>query len=393
MSDKPRRRALVISRNLPPLTGGMERLNFHAYQALRNQFDMAICGPEGVGAFLAQGDRRVEIQCSPLSRFLATCQWQSWKLAGRLQPKLVYSGSGLTAPAALMAARSVGARSACFLHGLDIVADHPIYRRFFLPAIRRQDRILVNSHHTADLAESVGVKPDRIRVVHPGVDLPDLSIRAESRRDLRERFSLGDRPMLLAAGRLTERKGLEPFIRQSLPEIVRHYPGTSLVVIGGEASQALQHRPGIMEAIRKASRDTGLESQILILGGVTDEVLSQAYFAADLLVFPVRDLPGDIEGFGMVAVEAAAHGLQTVAFRVGGVPDAVEHGISGWLLKPGDYQEMAQTIVSALSQPGAPESMRQASIEKIYRHAERFRWEKFDRSFLEALALTENQDR
>lgn len=393
MSAEPRPGALVISRNLPPLTGGMERLNFHAYLALRNEFEVAVCGPIGVGALLAKGDRYTEIKCSPLSRFLAACQWQSWKLARRSRPKLVYSGSGLTAPAALMAARSVGARSACFLHGLDIVADHPIYRRFFLPAIRRQDRILVNSHHTARLAESVGVKPDRIRIVHPGVDLPDFSIRTEARKAFRERFSLADRPVLLAAGRLTERKGLEPFIRQSLPEIVRRIPDALLVVIGGEASQALQHRPGIMEGIRKASSDAGLESQIRLLGSVTDEVLSQAYFAADLLVFPALDLPGDVEGFGMVAMEAAAHGLQTIAFRVGGVPDAVAHGVSGWLLEPGDYQKMGQTIIRALGSAGAPESMRRVDIEIAYRHAERFRWATFDSSLLEALSMTETRDR
>ena len=385
MSDEPRHRALVISRNLPPLTGGMERLNLHAYRALRHQFETAVCGPEGVGALLAEGDRRVEIQCSPLFRFLATCQWQSWKLARRFQPKLVYSGSGLTAPAALMAARSVGARSACFLHGLDIVADHPIYRRFFLPAICRHDRILVNSHHTAGLAERAGVKADRIRVVHPGVDLPDLSGRAEARRAFRERFSLGNRPMLLAAGRLTERKGLEPFIRQSLPEIVRHYPDTWLVVIGGEASQALQHRPGIMEGIRKASRDMGLESQILILGGITDEVLSQAYFAADLLVFPVLDLPGDVEGFGMVAVEAAAHGLPTVAFGVGGVPDAVRDGHSGQLIAPGDYLGLTGAIVSILS----PKYARDNLVQQCLAHSRGFTWDIFGERLCAAVGFEE----
>jgi phosphatidyl-myo-inositol dimannoside synthase len=184
--------------------------------------------------------------------------------------------------------------------------------------------------------------------VHPGVDLPDLSVGKEARKAFRERFALGNRPLLLTAGRLTERKGLAPFIRNSLPEIIQHEPDTVLVVIGGEASQALQHRKGVVADIRNAAKEVGLESQVRLLGSVTDAELSQAYFAADLLVFPVLELPGDVEGFGMVAIEAAAHGLRTVAFRVGGVPDAIADDVSGWLLEPGDYSAMSRTVIHAL---------------------------------------------
>lgn len=385
MSARPGRRALVVSRNLPPLTGGMERLNHHAYLALRDQFEVAVCGPEGIGAILAKGDRCAEVKCEPLSRFLAACQWQSWKLARHVRPDLVYSGSGLTAPAALMAARSVAARSVCFLHGLDIVADHPIYRRFFLPAIRRQDRVLVNSHHTAALAENVGVRSDRISIVHPGVDMPDVAGRAEARQAFRERFSLGDRPVLLAAGRLTERKGLGPFIRRSLPEVVRHRSDATLVVIGAEASQALRHRRGVLEDIRKASVETGLESGVVFLGKVTDEVLSQAYFAADLLVFPVLDLPGDVEGFGMVAIEAAAHGLPTVAFGVGGVPDAVSDSRSGHLIEPGDYPALTRSILHCLSDT----HVRDRLTEQCLAHARGFTWHIFAETLYAAVGLEE----
>ena len=390
MGGDSKPRALIVSRNLPPLTGGMERLNLHAYLALRQQFEPAVCGPSGVGEFLEAGDARVEVEVAPLSRFLIACQWKSLRLALRLRPRLVYSGSGLTAPAALVAARSVGAQAVCFLHGLDIIANHPVYRRLFLPAIQRQDRILVNSHYTATLAKDAGVQAERIRVVHPGVDLPDFSDRKEARLAFRERFGLGDRPVLLAAGRLTERKGLAPFIRNSLQEIIQHEPETALVIIGGEASQALQHRKGVVDDIRSAAKESGLESQVLLLGSVTDAELSQAYFAADLLVFPVLDRPGDVEGFGMVAIEAAAHGLRSVAFRVGGVADAIADNVSGWLLEPGDYSGMSRTVIRALDLARARESAEE--LEKVRQHAEGFRWEAFDRTLLEALPAAQRKD-
>jgi phosphatidylinositol alpha-1,6-mannosyltransferase len=390
MGSDSKPRALIISRNLPPLTGGMERLNLHAYQALRQQFQTAVCGPSGVGEFLEAGDTQAEVEVASLSRFLIACQWKSLRLALGWRPQVVYSGSGLTAPAALVAARAVGAQAVCFLHGLDIIADHPVYRHLFLPAIQRHDRILVNSRSTAALAKDAGVSTDRIKVVHPGVDLPDLSTRDEARLDFRERYGLGNRPILLAAGRLTERKGLAPFIRSSLPEIIRHEPDTLLVVVGGEASQALQHRKGVVADIRSAAAEVGLESQVRLLGSVPDAELSQAYFAADLLVFPVLELPGDVEGFGMVAVEAAAHGLRTVAFRVGGVADAIADDVSGWLLEPGDYSAMSRMVIHALQTAEGKESS--GHMEKVRQHAEGFRWDAFDRTFLDSLPDTRQND-
>jgi phosphatidylinositol alpha-1,6-mannosyltransferase len=85
------------------------------------------------------------------------------------------------------------------------------------------------------------------------------------------------------------------------------------------------------------------------LGKVDDATLGQAYRSSRVHVFPVLDLPGDMEGFGMVALEAAAHGLPTVAFAVGGIPDAVSPEVSGLLITPGDYAALATGIIALLA--------------------------------------------
>jgi phosphatidylinositol alpha-1,6-mannosyltransferase len=82
-----------------------------------------------------------------------------------------------------------------------------------------------------------------------------------------------------------------------------------------------------------------------MLGAVSEEDLRGAYDASTVHVFPVRDIPGDVEGFGMVAIESAAQGLPTVAFDCGGVPDAVADGISGRLVKAGDYAAFAAAVI------------------------------------------------
>ena len=99
----------------------------------------------------------------------------------------------------------------------------------------------------------------------------------------------------------------------------------------------------------------GIGQHLRFLGVITDpQELACAYESAALHIFPVRQLPGDPEGFGMVAIEAAAHGLPTVAFATGGVVDAVAEGESGHLVASGDYLSLAQAALQILADgPGA----------------------------------------
>ena len=138
-------------------------------------------------------------------------------------------------------------------------------------------------------------------------------------------------------------------MQHALPGIVSVQPDTVLVIIGGEARDALHGGSGgESERILRAAMEVGVSTHVRMLGRCEDATLKAAYAAADCHVFPVLDVPGDVEGFGMVALEAAAHGLQTVAFNVGGVPDAVADGISGCLVAAGDYPGMTSAVLAAI---------------------------------------------
>lgn len=326
----------------------MERLNLHLAEALASWGKLTVIGPMGCSAHLPDSTSVTEVPVRPLWRFLLASLRAARREAKLRSFDLAIAGSGLTAPAALLAARRAGGKSAAYVHGLDLLAAHPVYRALWQPVLRRLDRAVANSKNTADIARRLGVARGRIDVVYPGVTLPDAN--AVDDNDFRARHGLGTRPMLLSVGRLTARKGLAEFIRHSLPIIVHQHPEVLLVVIGDEASDALiGGASGGRATLSAMAADLGLTDNLLLLGPCDDAELSRAYFAADVHVFPVREVPGDVEGFGMVAIEAAAHGLPTVAFAVGGVPDAVAQKRSGWLIAPGNYAAFADRVNDLLA--------------------------------------------
>lgn len=341
--------ALLVTRNFPPLLGGMEKVNQHLLDALQPAWRTALCGPAGCAQYVPAQTEVRQSRVKPLPLFLVVTLWRAISLAWRLKPEWVIAGSGLTAPIAWLAARCAGGKAAVYLHGLDIVAPSRVYQWLWLPFIRRCDLAIVNSTNTAKLAERRGVRPGTTRVLHPGTDVPVLNSQAA--RDFRARHDFRQRPLLLSVGRLTQRKGLVEFVTKAMRLIVARYPDVLLVVIGDEASDALHARAGSeRERILAAARIAGVEQNLRFLGRCDDAALSAAYQAADLHIFPVLDLPGDVEGFGMVALESAAHGLPTVAFAVGGVPDAVFDGHTGILIEPGNYVALAQAVMKQFAE-------------------------------------------
>lgn len=350
MSDGARQRILLITRNLPPLVGGMERLNWHMADELSHHADVRVIGPAGSGALAPRGVRVAEAPLRPLWKFLLRARVLALREARAWRPDVVLAGSGLTSPIALSTARACGAKTAAYVHGLDIAVKHPIYRALWLPALRRMDRVIANSRATAMLAGQAGVDQSRIGIVYPGVELPTKLPSAEAIARFRAEHDLGDRPLLLSVGRLSARKGLREFVAQALAKIAAVHPDMMLLAIGDAPKNALHAQAQTPDSIYEAARRIGVAGNVRFLGTITDDALGVAYRAASVHVFPIREIPGDPEGFGMVAVEAAAHGLPTIAFATGGVVDAVAEGQSGRLIPPGDYDAFADAVLQTLDE-------------------------------------------
>lgn len=377
-SDLPS--TLLVTRNFPPLRGGMERLNARMFEALRNANPgCALLGPAGSKAYVSGKTAASELASGPLPATLASSVTRGIAMARRHHAEVVLAGSGLTAPAALISAKAANASPMAYLHGLDIVAPSRIYRLAWLPCIRRCRGVLVNSENTRRLAIEAGVDAERIRIVHPGTD--SAAIDPSARARFRAAHGIEDDAfVLLSVGRLTARKGLAEFVERSLPRIRDAHPHLRLIIIGDEGAHAIHRGRGAGSARVKAiAASQKLEHVVKFLGPCDDVTLSDAYQAADLHVFPVLDLPWDVEGFGMVAIEAAAHGLPTIAFDAGGVSDAITSGVSGVLVPSHDYTAMTEIIIQKLATLSAQER------DLAREFSRQFSWDRFGREMVSAI--------
>lgn len=352
-------RVLLITRNLPPLVGGMERLNWHMADELAKQAEVQVIGPRGAAALAPKSVTLTEAPLKPLPLFLLISFLKGLWIITRKKPDIILAGSGLTAPIAWLLSKLCGARSAAYLHGFDITVDNRVYRTLWRPTFKKLDRIIVNSTPTQELALAAGVSQHKITIVHPGVCLPDKPQPEARILAFKEQHGLIGKKILLSVGRLTTRKGLKEFVERSLPSIVQAEPEAMLVIIGEAPKNSLGAGVQTEESIKTQAEKSGVASHIKFLGVITDkDRLATAYEAADVHVFPVRHIPDDPEGFGMVAVEAAAHGVATVAFVTGGIVDAVKNDVSGYLIENNNYSELAQQAITSLQEPLETTSIR-----------------------------------
>lgn len=360
-------RILIITRNLPPLLGGMERLVQNLAIGMNDWATLTVIGPRGCAEHLPDNIEVIETS-EKLGGFLLSAFFLAHRAARKNTYDLVLGGSGLVAPILWMLSACHRTTSAVLLHGLDLVVDNRIYQWLFLPGIRRVNLVIANSQNTRELALQRRVQSDRITVINPGTTLPPTPDSA-ALRAFREAHAIRHKHLVIFVGRMTRRKGLSAFIRQCLPSIVAANPDTALVVVGENPAQSL-NRKGEEQAVLAAAESSGVRGHIKFLGHVDDTELTCCYALADVQILPLVDVPGDVEGFGMIAVEAAACGTPTVAFQLGGVPDAIGRD-NGLLVAPGNYTAFADAVSSVI-QSGEP------ARERCRSHAESFAWPQYN---------------
>jgi phosphatidylinositol alpha-1,6-mannosyltransferase len=188
--------------------------------------------------------------------------------------------------------------------------------------------------------------------------------------------------VILSAGRLVQRKGVDRFIRECLPEVVRRVPTAKLLVAGGNPQGALTHTDDVLARVEEATHETRLEDHVVVTGRLTSDEMVAAFQLAGVFILPVIPVPGDMEGFGIVLLEAGAAGVPIVATASGGITDAVVDGETGLLVPPLDYAAMSTALVGFLQD----EQKSRIFGERGRRRAlSEFNWDAISSRYAEAL--------
>jgi phosphatidyl-myo-inositol dimannoside synthase len=289
-------------------------------------------------------------------------------LGGRADTTVVLGRVSAVTHPWCQACRDLGVPYLAIGHGLELL--EPATPR---ADIRGAALWFSNSADTARILRGEAVAADHIVALPPGVD-PD-SVAAPStevRARVRQRLGLGGAPFLLSIGRLRRRKGMD-LLLDAFAALAPRHPTLHLVIAGeGPEEAALRARGG---------------PRVHFAGGVDDDTRNALLAECELFVLANRRLPGDVEGFGIVFLEAALQGKAVVGGRNGGVPDAVVDGVTGLLVETeGDPGPLTAAIERLLCEPELARAMGERGRERALRD---FTWESRAATFSECLgALT-----
>ncbi|MFC7216738.1 glycosyltransferase family 4 protein [Streptomyces polyrhachis] len=181
---------------------------------------------------------------------------------------------------------------------------------------------------------------------------------------VRERLGLSDRPVVVCVSRLVPRKGQDTLIR-GWAQVLRAVPEAVLLVVGGGPYRA---------ELEKLAATCGVADSVRFTGPVAWEELPAHYGAGDVFAMPCRTRRGglDVEGLGIVYLEASATGLPVIAGDSGGAPDAVLHGETGYVVPGGSPAAVAERVVELLGDADLRERMGARGREWV---EEKWRWD------------------
>jgi phosphatidyl-myo-inositol dimannoside synthase len=337
-------RTLLVTNDFPPRPGGIQ--SFVHNLALRQPpGSLVVYASTWPGAEKFDAEQPFEVVREDTSMLLPTGP------VGRRAVELAHSHGcgavwfGAAAPLGLLAGRlrrEAGIeRAVALTHGHEVGwAALPGARVLLRRIARGQDVVTYLGEYTrVRLARVVSGLAELRRLV-PGVDVDAFHPDVDG-TEVRARYGLADRPVVVCVSRLVPRKGQDTLIR-TLPAVRGRVPGAALLVVGGG-----RDRP----RLARLAREAGVESDVVFAGSVPSGDLPAYYAAGDVYAMPCRTRRGglDVEGLGIVYLEASATGLPVVAGDSGGAPDAVRHGETGYVVNGREPRAVVDRLVRLLT--------------------------------------------
>jgi glycosyltransferase involved in cell wall biosynthesis len=258
------------------------------------------------------------------------------------KPDVIYLQDGIMAPLGWIVQGVLRRPTVMTIHGMEVTYRNALYRHMVTPYIGRATRLVAVSNETTRTVEQ------KLPGTHPEVIFNGLYDNFYDPRPRKEHLTiiaheagvpledLSKRKLLYTNGRLVTRKGVLWFIQHVMPGL----PDNTLYLVSGDGPDR--------EHMQAAIARLHLEDRVKLLGRVPDEVRQALYNAADIFLMPNIPVAGDMEGFGLVALEASSCGCMVLAAKLEGIPDAIIDGQNGRLLEPQNASAWAHAVTGEL---------------------------------------------
>jgi len=330
------KKTLLLTENFPPKEGGSGRWFWELYSRLPNDKVLIVANdtPEGREFDKTHELDIVRIELESTEWGLASTKglgfyWETirkvLKLIKEHGIEEVHCGrvipEGVIARALKLLA---GARYNCFVHGEDVetAATSREHSLLVKNVCKNASMLICNSENTANIVRKLGFDSgSKCEVLHPGVDTSRFEVAAPD-TSFRQQMGWSGKRVLLTVGRLQRRKG-QDFLIKSMPALLNEFPDLFYAVVGrGECYDELislvdQHE---------------LHDNVCVYPDMDDEALIKCYQQCDIFILPNRTIDNDIEGFGMVLVEAQVCGKPVIAGDSGGTRETMNIGKTGHII-------------------------------------------------------------
>lgn len=348
------RRTLIVTNDFPPRQGGIQSF-IHSLAVRLPPERLTVYAPKWEGAAEFDRAQPFEVVRHPTSLMLPVPSVIRRAVAIAKEKDAEAVVFGAAAPLGLItpALRRAGVvRAVAITHGHEAGWAALPGARSLLHRIGEETDVVtyLGEYVRVRLSRALSAEAaSRMVRLAPGVDASRFRPGEQEGALIRRRHGLEGRPVVVCVSRVVPRKGQDTLIR-AWPEVLKRVPDAALVIVGDGRHLA---------SLRHLSERIGVTPQITFTGAVAAEELPAYYAAGDVFAMPCRTRRGglDVEGLGIVYLEASAVGLPVIGGDSGGAPDAIAEGESGFVVPGRDVAALAARLTELLTDPAKARSM------------------------------------
>ncbi len=315
---------LFITRKYPPAVGGMENYAYNLYKLFSKHH---ICYKISLGK-----------KQTNLIWFIPWSLVYGFFLCSTKRITHIHIGDAVLSPIGILLKKFFKIRLSITVYGLDLVYKNPFYQLIIKKFLPKYPTVICISRATKEICVSKGVDKNRCHVIPCAIDTNIKSNFIEEDeliKKIKLKLNVQEKKILLTVGRLVKRKGVKWFIEN----VFIHLPDKYVYVVVGDGPEFIK--------IKKSIEELKITNRVFLLGRVSENIKFSLYSIADIFIMPNIKVANDLEGFGIVALEAGLYNVPVVASNIDGIKDAVINNVTGILVPERDTQNYINAIIMA----------------------------------------------